>query len=159
MEAKVRVRVFNGAGELVAVEVPTVVREEADWKNRLTPEQYRITRRAGTEPPFCGNLLDNKKQGVYACVCCGLPLYHSKSKFNSGTGWPSFFAKIADENVVEKVDSSHGMVRVEINCARCDAHLGHVFEDGPEPTGMRHCLNGASLRFVEAEDLKSLAEA
>lgn len=116
---------------------------------KLDPESYRITQKAGTEPPFCGTLLDNKKDGVYVCIVCGLPLFNSEHKFNSGTGWPSFYREFDARHVVRKPDRSHGMIRVEINCARCDAHLGHVFDDGPRPTGERHCLNSASLRFYE----------
>lgn len=124
----------------------------------LTPEQARILLRKGTEPAFCGTLLDNKQEGMYACRLCGLPLFSSDSKFNSGTGWPSFFQPIAKSNVTEKVDRSYGMVRIEINCGRCDAHLGHVFNDGPRPTGLRFCLNSESLTFTEANKLASLAD-
>jgi peptide methionine sulfoxide reductase msrA/msrB len=116
---------------------------------KLSPEAYRVTQKAGTEPPFCGNLLDNKKEGVYACVVCGLPLFTSEHKFNSGTGWPSFYRELDPAHVSRKADASHGMERVEISCARCGAHLGHVFEDGPPPTGERHCLNSAALTFLE----------
>lgn len=121
----------------------------AELAKKLSPEAYRITQNAGTEPAFCGTLLDNKKDGTYCCVVCGLPLFASKHKFNSGTGWPSFFAPFDMAHVAAKEDSSHGMQRVEILCARCTAHLGHVFDDGPQPTGLRFCLNGAALTFVE----------
>ncbi len=155
----VQVKVFNKAGDLVGpFSTPKVVKTDAEWKAILTDEQFRITRDAGTERPFCGTLLDNKKEGVYACVCCGLPLFASNAKFNSGTGWPSFFQPIAKENVTEIEDRSHGMVRTEINCARCDGHLGHVFDDGPRPTGLRFCLNSESLAFTEQKDLASLAD-
>jgi peptide methionine sulfoxide reductase msrA/msrB len=116
---------------------------------KLTPEQFRVTQKAGTEPAFCGNLLDNKKDGTYCCIVCGLPLFTSAHKFNSGTGWPSFYTTFDPLHVAERPDSSHGMERTEINCARCGAHLGHVFEDGPRPTGLRYCLNSASLQFVD----------
>ncbi|HMP03966.1 MAG TPA: peptide-methionine (R)-S-oxide reductase MsrB [Gemmatales bacterium] len=159
-EAKmVNVEVFNREGKLVGpLTMPMVVKTDEEWRKLLTPEQYRITRRSGTEPAFCGNLLDNKKKGVYCCVCCGLPLFSSDSKFNSGTGWPSFFSPVSKLNVTQKVDRSYGMVRVEINCARCDAHLGHVFDDGPRPTGLRFCLNSESLTFTEETKLASLAD-
>lgn len=117
--------------------------------SKLDRETYEITQRAGTERPFCGGLLDNKKDGVYACVVCDLPLFSSDHKFNSGTGWPSFHTEFDREHVARKTDFSHGMVRTEINCARCGSHLGHVFDDGPRPTGERHCLNSASLKFYD----------
>ncbi|HWL92987.1 MAG TPA: bifunctional methionine sulfoxide reductase B/A protein [Phycisphaerae bacterium] len=123
--------------------------EVADLAKKLDPEAYRITQNADTERPFCGTLLDNKKDGVYVCVVCGLPLFSSEHKFTSGTGWPSFYREFDPQHVARKTDRDLGMVRTEINCARCGAHLGHVFDDGPKPTGQRHCLNSASLKFHE----------
>ncbi len=128
------------------------------WRKRLTPEQFEVLRSSGTERAFCGNLLDNKLEGVYTCAGCGLPLFSSDSKFHSGTGWPSFFQPIAEGNVAEKTDDNYGMIRTEINCARCDGHLGHVFEDGPRPTGLRFCLNSASLNFTPSDELAKLAD-
>jgi len=151
----VKVHVFNKQGELVGpVEQPKVVKTEAQWRASLTPEQYRILRKAGTEAAFCGTLLDNKKEGVYACAACGLPLFSSDAKFTSGTGWPSFYQPIGGQhNVGERIDNSHGMSRIEILCNRCEGHLGHVFRDGPRPTGLRYCLNSESLKFVENNKL------
>ncbi len=123
--------------------------EKAPLVAKLTPEQYRITQKSGTEAAFCGTLLDNKKEGVYCCVVCGLPMFSSDDKFDSGTGWPSFTTTVDREHVTGRPDTSYGMVRTEINCARCDAHLGHVFEDGPPPTGLRFCLNSESMVFHE----------
>jgi methionine-R-sulfoxide reductase len=155
----VMVHVFNKSGQLVGpVEVPKLQLSEAEWRQRLSPEQYRILRSSGTERPFCGTLLDNKKQGVYTCAGCGLPLFTSEAKFHSGTGWPSFFQPIAPGNVTDKSDDSHGMSRDEINCARCDGHLGHVFPDGPPPTRLRFCLNSESLLFTPGEELAKLAD-
>ena len=136
------------------VSTPKIVKTDAEWKKQLTAEQYAIARAKGTEPAFCGAFYDQHKPGVYECVCCGLPLFTSEAKFDSGTGWPSFFQPVAKENVLTRVDTSYGMQRTEILCARCDAHLGHVFEDGPRPTGLRFCLNSASLVFKENKNLK-----
>lgn len=143
---KTMTRVLSKSGYDVT---PLSKDEVARLAAKLGPEAYRVTQKAGTEAPFCGNLLDNKKDGVYACVVCGLPLFSSEHKFNSGTGWPSFFREVDPAHVSRITDASLGMERVEINCARCGAHLGHVFEDGPKPTGERHCLNSASMKFLE----------
>ena len=134
--SKIHVRVIGLDGKLTdPVDVPKLVLTDAEWRKRLTPEQYQITRGKNTERAFCGGLLKNKAAGVYACVCCNLPLFQSSAKFESGTGWPSFFQPIADENILEESDRSFGMVRTEILCRRCDAHLGHVFDDGPRRPG------------------------
>lgn len=154
-----KVRVYDAQGELTGpIEMPRVVKSADEWRAQLTAEQFEVARAHGTERPFCGTLLDNQKQGVYACVCCGLPLFSSGAKFHSGTGWPSFFQPVAEENVTTVRDTSHGMIRSEILCARCDGHLGHVFEDGPRPTGLRFCVNSESLTFVEQADLVTLAD-
>ena len=159
MNSNVSVKVFNDKGELIGpISTPRVVKTDAEWQRQLTPEQYKIARGKGTEAAFCGTLLDNHQDGVYACVCCRLPLFSSDSKFNSGTGWPSFFQPVAKENVIEHADDSLGMRRTEILCARCDCHLGHVFEDGPRPTGLRYCVNSDSLAFTDQAELARLAD-
>jgi peptide-methionine (R)-S-oxide reductase len=125
-----------------------ITKSEQEWKTQLSPEEFYVCRQHGTEAPFSGKFYDNKDDGLYRCVCCDAPLFESETKFNSGTGWPSYYESVEDA-ITEIKDSTHGMIRIEVRCASCDAHLGHVFPDGPEPTGLRYCINSVCLTFEE----------
>lgn len=127
-----------------------IYKADAEWRAKLSNEEYRVTRACGTEPPFTGRYWDHHEEGVYQCVCCGTPLFSSTEKYDSGSGWPSYWAPIDEQRLKLLEDRGHGMVRIEVRCGSCDAHLGHVFEDGPRPTGLRYCINSASLRFEPA---------
>lgn len=140
----------NDGRRVKTANVPSVVKADAEWRRQLSPLAYKVTRHDGTEIAFTGALLKNKSRGVYRCACCNTALFDSRTKFESGTGWPSFYQPIAKQNVFEESDRSLGMVRTEVSCARCDAHLGHVFDDGPPPTGLRYCMNSVSLAFAKA---------
>ena len=147
--ATVPIENFSAAGkDLGTVKLAKVVKSEAEWKKQLKPLEFEVTRHADTERPFTGAYAETRNDGLYRCICCGTALFDSKTKFDSGTGWPSFYQPIAEKNVAKVNDSSFMMERIAVNCARCDAHLGHVFDDGPKPTGLRYCMNSASLSFV-----------
>jgi peptide-methionine (R)-S-oxide reductase len=148
-QAAVAIENFSAAGkDLGGAKVPKVVKSEAEWKKMLSAEQFEVTRHADTERAFSGIYAESKGDGLYRCICCDTALFDSKTKFDSGTGWPSYWQPISKKNVVETSDHSFLMERVAVACARCDAHLGHVFTDGPKPTGLRYCMNSASLKFV-----------
>jgi peptide-methionine (R)-S-oxide reductase len=141
---------FSQAGQRGdVVTVPTIVKTDAEWKQQLSPISYEVTRQAGTERAYTGSTWDNHERGIYRCICCDTALFSSETKFESGTGWPSFWQPIAKENVRENMDLTLGMERTEVSCRRCEAHLGHVFDDGPRPTGLRYCMNSAAMNFVK----------
>jgi len=145
----VRIAQFDAAGNRTGVEeVEKVVKTDDEWRKQLDAQQFEVTRKAGTERAGTGKYAETHADGIYHCICCNTALFDSKTKFESGTGWPSFYQPLAKENVRENVDRSFGMSRTEVLCARCDGHLGHVFDDGPRPTGLRYCMNSASLNFV-----------
>jgi peptide-methionine (R)-S-oxide reductase len=142
---------FTDAGQRTsALTVDRIVKTEAEWKKQLSADSFEVTRHAGTERPYTNDDPNQHQKGVFRCICCDTALFSSETKFESGTGWPSFWAPIAKENVRETTDSSLGMVRTEVACPRCDAHLGHVFDDGPQPTGLRYCMNSVAMRFATA---------
>lgn len=147
--AEVAIEAFSPAGKSLGVSLmPKVVKSDADWRAQLSALSYDVTRRQGTERPFSGEYAESRGDGLYRCICCDTALYDSRTKFDSGTGWPSFWQPVSASNVVKNADNSLGMQRDAISCRRCDAHLGHVFDDGPKPTGLRYCMNSVSLHFV-----------